>query len=250
MLTSDQTWVPDDHIDLLMTAATRWGLVEDGTRWGRCLRVQNLAAIDGAAARGRGQLVARSAPVGTYLFREVGGLDLVEVIKATHSVVAMCEQSSDWDRSELQELLDAVSTSAIQRLPGYASAPWVWRRLSAVGQGCIGVVAGDDRPLEIPNVRWIRPEQARAYWDTPLILIRCSAAARLPADLPPRSGLFVLSVDEPHEVVWGAVVELAMPVLVAPWPESAGWLAEQLRGAGQRFSTLSGSALPTPRPGR
>ena len=167
MATSRPTPVmTDDHIDLLVTAASRWhiltsattaafatGVVEQHvmaattTEAGRNLRAANAAAVAWLAGRGRERLVDR-APTSDYEHRPVEGhLDPVEVIKAVHAAEAMCSPAPSWKGSAAQRLLAAVITAAEHRLAGYATAPWSWTRPERRGGPAVGVaIAGDDRP--------------------------------------------------------------------------------------------------------
>ena len=68
-------------------------------------------------------------------------------------------------------------------------------------------------------------------------MIRCDAAAAVPADLPARSGVFVLSFDgqEDANQVWEAVSGLNMPALALLWPSCRPWLQQQLRDPAPEF---------------
>lgn len=243
----------DDHLDLLVSAAAAWHvlasrtqaafaqgglethvLVAGATEAGRLIRTQNQSAIRWLDERGRGRLVDRSGPLPPYLHRPVSRLRPVEVIKAAHAAQAACADSPDWRGSAAQRLLSAVITAGTHRLDGYADAPWAWTRPQVRSGRCVGVT-GASTP-EILDLDWIAIEDLRNHWDiAPVIVIAVSAAGQVPADLPPRAGVFLLAIDEPPNDVWQAVTALEMQSLVLFWPACQPWLQAQLAAPGPEF---------------
>lgn len=231
----------DDHIDLLITAATTWhvlinrtaaalasGPVEHlilrstPTQAGRALREANTASVRWIASLGRERLVDR-IPAAAYEFRPVQGvLDPVEVIKATHAAQQMCSEPPSWTGSSAQRLLGAVLTAAEHRLEGYAAAPWSWTRPEHRGGPPVGVAAAGDLCPPVPGLRWVEPEGLRELWGSAaVVVVRPSAAGQIPVDLPARPGVVVMITnDEHHDDAWAALLQLAMPASqVWFWPQ-------------------------------
>ena len=264
MATSSPTPVmTDDHIDLLVTAASAWhiltpattaalagGIVEHhfmavtATEAGRALRTANAAAVRWLAGRGRERLVDR-VPADQYDHRPVDGdLDPVEVIKAVHAAQQMCSPSPTWNTSPAQRLLAAVLTAAEHRLDGYAAAPWSWTRPEHRGGPAVGVALEGDPHPQIPGLEWIRPEELRERWATAsLVIVRPTAAALVPADLPARAGVAVMITDgEHHNVVWSALTDLDMATQVLFWPHCSTWLQAQLATSGGALTAKTRTA--------
>jgi len=249
--TSPTPVLPDDHIDLLISAAAAWHilasrtaaafaqsvleqhvLIATATEAGRLLRAENAAAVQWLSDHGRTRLVDRHPPQ-PYTHRRIEHLAPVEVLKAAQ---AACATSPTWNGSPTARLLEALLTAASHRLPGYADAPWSWTRPQRRTGRCIGVALPGSPCPPIPGLTWTSPEQLRDHWtDAPLIVICCAAAAAVPPDLPARSGVFVLAVDEAPDDVWQAVTSLDMPALVLMWPTCQPWLQEQLRDPAPEF---------------
>lgn len=251
--TSPTPLLTDDHIDLLVSAASSWHilasrtlaafardslekhvLVATATEAGRLLRAENTAAVQWLAERGRSRLVDR-AVLGSYTHRQVDHLDPVEVIKAAHAAQALCSPSPTWEGSATQRLLAAVITAATHRLQGYAEAPWSWSRPKRRGGHPVGVAVDAVHPA-VPGLDWITLEQLREHWTTaPLVIVTASAAAKVPVDLPLRAGVFLLVVDEEPNEVWEALAALEMQALVLFWPTCRAWLLAQLAAPAAEF---------------
>lgn len=254
--TSPTPVLSDDHIDLLITAATDWRLLASPTTAAfaqsalerhvvvassveavRMVRAENTASVQWLSEHGRTRLVDR-APADTYTHRRVETLDPVEVIKAAHSAQASCKDSPTWSTSPTARLLTALVTAATHRLPGYADAPWSWTRPQLRSGRSIGVALAHSTPPAVPGLTWVSPDQVREHWaEAPLVVIRCDAASSVPADLPTRSGVFVLSLEgqEDANQVWEAVSGLNMPALALLWPSCQPWLQQQLRNPAPEF---------------
>jgi hypothetical protein len=235
-----------DHLDLLVTAATRWRVItpriyaslasqaegrllvitaEDA---GRIIQTENLAAVRWLTLQGRTRLVERIPEPVSYVHRPIEHLRPVEVIKAVHAAQAACTSSPSWFKSRAQQLLAAILTAATHRLDGYDDAPWAWTRPDRRAGAPIGI-AGQWRP-EVPGLAWVEGEDLRERWDeASLVVITPEAAATVPADLPDRSGVIVLvSDDTPPKAVWDALVALDMQAPVSFWPTCRPWLLQQL----------------------
>lgn len=241
------THLPDDHIDLLITAAAQWGilasrtaaafaptalerhvLVATATEAGRLLRAANTAAVHWLSEHGRTKLVDRTTP-STYSHRPVETLRAVEVIKAAHAAQSACEPSPEWEGSATQRLLRALVTAACHRLEGYPTAPWLWTRPQHRTGRPIGAATAGERPPPVPGLEWVDPTGIRDLWgEAAMVVLTPNAALAAPGDLPPRSGVFVLAQEESSNQIWQAVESLDMQALVLFWPTCREWLTQQL----------------------
>lgn len=71
----------------------------------------------------------------------------------------------------------------------------------------------------MPGLDWVAPDEVRERWlEAALIVVTAAAASSLPADLPLRSGVFVLAGDEHPDEVWQALTSLNLPALALFWP--------------------------------
>lgn len=134
------------HLDLLVSAAIAYGQLTSATRAafspvhaaavtaaspdeaGQLLLEENLAAARWRAGRGRGRLPA--GHLLTYRHRPVEDWKPVEVIKAVHAYSHATADSPGWAGSAAHRFTVDVAHAAAQHLPGYAEAPWWWRRPS------------------------------------------------------------------------------------------------------------------------
>lgn len=251
----------DDHIDLIITAATRWHvltsrtraafsqspaehhtLVATATEAGRLLREENKAAISWLADHGRVRPVDQ-AETQRYVHHPVETLHPVEVIKAAHAAQTACRHSPTWRTSTTRCLLEAVVTTATHRLDGYADAPWGWTRPHLRGGTPVGIIAAGQQPPPTEHLTWVTEREARDVWDdATMVLVTVEAAAALPADLPARAGVFVLTQEHDHNQVWDALTALEMEALVLFWPQCRDWLTAQLQNPSPEFVEHRNSA--------
>lgn len=250
-----------DHIDLIVTAATRWNvlasrtraaftpspveqhtLVATATEAGRLIREENKAAITWLAEHGRARLVDQAAAE-RYVHRPVEALHPVEVIKAAHAAQAACQHSPTWPGSSTKRLLEAVVTAATHRLEGYADAPWAWTRPHRRGGAPVGIRTAVQEPPSIEHLTWVTVGEARQVWDdASMVIITVEAAGDLPADLRARAGVFVLTHEHDHNQVWDALTALEMEALVLFWPQCQQWLTGQLQHPSPEFAEHRNSA--------
>lgn len=241
----------DDHLDLLMTAASGWHVLPSSattaaftalerdlagsipTRAGVALRAHNNAAMGWLAVRGRSRPADRQS-VGDYAFRSVEHVDPMEVVKACHSAHQVCVDSPSWLASGSERLLSALGTAAVQRLPGYADAPWQWTRPLRRSGPPVGLSATWRPP--IPGLQWVDVNELRGRWaSASLIVVTAEAAEKVPVDLPRRQGVFLMVQDPDPDKVWGAVRSLDMPAAVLFWPTCTSWLAGQIKSPAPQF---------------
>jgi hypothetical protein len=197
-----------DHLDLLVTAAIQYRQLISPTtaafspagstrataasprEAGQLLLEENLAAARWRVSRGRDRAPLQLLE---YSFRPVlTPWTAVEVIKAVHAYQHDTADSPGWSGSAAHHLTGSIERAATQHLPGYAQAPWTWRRPSVLEQpvGLHGAWA----PV-VPQVRWGDVDDVLTRWmHTAVVVITLEALELLPAQLAPRGGpTFVLA---------------------------------------------------------
>jgi hypothetical protein len=239
--------VEADHLDLLISAATAYGQLTSSTtaafssahaaavtaaspdEAGQLLLEENLAAARWRSQRGRGQLPA--GQLVTYRHRPVVDWKPVEVIKAVHAYSHATAESPGWAGSAAHRLTADVAHAAAQRLPGYAEAPWWWRR-PAEPAGPVGL-RGAWRP-DVTEVCWATlPELLQRWADAGAVVLTSEVLDQLPAELPARIGPVYL-LTRPGGLTahqWELAGVLDQAVLVE-LPTAAAWLHQRLRGTG------------------
>lgn len=252
-LTNPTPVLSDDHIDLLVSAASAWSvlasrtraafaqsaleshvLVATATEAGRLVRAENIAALRWLSQRGRTRLIDRG-DLEPYIHRLVEHLDPVEVIKAAQSAQRACSPSPTGQGCAVQRLLAAVVTAATHRLEGYAEAPWCWTRPHRRAGRPVGVAAAGVHPV-VPGLDWTTPAELRECWTSAsIVVVTPAAASQIPPDLPERAGVFLLVVDEQADEVWKSLTALEMQALVLFWPVCSQWLLAQLADPAPEF---------------
>jgi hypothetical protein len=239
----------DDHIDLLVTAAARWGVLVSRTvvalaaesprhhiltasenEVGQTLRQANVAAVRWLGYQGRGRIADRRPPT-TYNYRPVDAvLEPVEVIKAVQAAQAMCHDDPTWNGGSAQRFLSAVLTAATHRLDGYPQAPWSWTRPEHRGGPPVGVALDSESRPPVAGLEWVTPASVPRWWSqASLIVVRTGAALQIPAGLPDRDRVVLLVTnDETHNQTWLAVEALRMAARVFSWPEGADGLESEI----------------------
>lgn len=227
--------VPVDHVELLVSSASAWGLL-------MAPPVAALSAGSGRVALSPQQacdllLAMRSVatgedPLNGHLFEPVGGpFEPVQIIKAVHAFQAMGDHlaASAWEGSVGYRLVESVGRAGCERLAGYSDAAWFWSRsLFALG---VPIGIGTKWRPDIDGLRWHGPDVDPQTWmDARLVLITVEALLSLPATLPPRvAPVYVLGNtggDMPD--LWSCGVAVSGLLW---WPECESWLAEQLGSA-------------------
>jgi len=236
--------VEADHLDLLISAATAYGQLTSATtaafspthaaavtaaspdEAGQLLLEENLAAARWRSRRGRSRLPAGHLAV--YRHRPVLDWEPVEVIKAVHAYSHATADSPGWAGSAAHRLTADVAHAAAQRLPGYAEAPWWWRR-PIKPAGPVGL-RGSWEP-EVAGVSWITPTELLPRWaDAGAIVLTSEVLNQLPTELPARLGpVYVLT--RPGGLTtrqWKSAGVLDQAVLVE-LPTAAAWLDQRLQ---------------------
>ncbi|GAA4757367.1 hypothetical protein GCM10023328_46610 [Modestobacter marinus] len=236
--------VDADHLDLLVSAAIAYGQLTSATRAafspvhaaavtaaspdeaGQLLLEENLAAARWRAGRGRGRLPA--GRLLTYRHRPVEDWEPVEVLKAVHAYSHATADSPGWAGSAAHRFTVDVAHAAAQHLPGYAEAPWRWRRPSRPGVP-VGL-CGTWRP-DVADISWTTPTELLQRWaHADAVVLTSEVLEQLPAKLPTRSGPVYLLTRPggltPHQ--WELAGLLGQALLVE-LPTAAAWLQEQLQ---------------------
>lgn len=207
-----------DHLDLLATAAVTYRVLAappaallagvSAAHAGRLLRQQNLAAV---AVRG-----GTSVAVGDgYQFRPVTEpLDPVEVLKACHCYEDTCRDDPGWESSIARRLIHSIVRAATQRLPGYSTAPWRWRRSSRCAEP-VGFATGW-RP-DVPGLEWVDAAALVGRWESArLVVVTTEAVPDLPPGLPRRPSVIGLHDEQNLGGLQDLWTELVTDVMV--WP--------------------------------
>ena len=240
--------VEADHLDLLISAAIAYGQLTSATRAafspahaealtaaspdeaGHLLLEENLAAARWRAGRGRGRLPA--GHLLTYRHRPVEDLQPVEVIKAVHAYSHATADSPGWAGSAAHRLTVDVAHAAAEHLPGYAHAPWWWRRPGQRGEP-VGFCSTTWRP-DVAGVTWSTVDEVLRRWtDASAVVVTSEVLEQLPVELPARSGPIYL-LTRPGGLTtdqWTQADVLGHAVLVE-LPTAEAWLRQQLQAAG------------------
>lgn len=232
-----------DHIDLLMTAVHDWSLLatdampDDGrlmTATGFALQGANAAHLRALARAGRLDLETRTRVdmmIPGYTWERVTEpYEPIDVLKATHSAMAACAKAPQWKTTRICHVLEALATAAAQRLPGYDTAAWEWRRAESItaAVGC----AGTDTPPGIAGLTWVTMATLEEQWDSAVqIVLTPSALDQLDDGLPERRGVVILTLgDALTPTQWEVASSLGAATVVEvdaglPWLEA---LLEQM----------------------
>lgn len=178
-----------------------------------------------------------------YSYTAVDLLIPVEVIKAVHASREACRHSPTWKDSPAHRWLDAILVAATYRLDGFAAAPWLWTRPQQRSGPSVGVALHPEDQLDIPGLTWIEPAELASHWQqAPLFIIRVEVALEVPADLPGRTGVFVLTDEEQHgpQQLWTALTSLDMEALSLFWPSCRPWLVNQLQVPAAEYFSYRG----------
>ena len=212
-----------DHVELLATAATKWQVtlpepspVPAPFRLSSDQTAALLLALHG--------LVTGSAAPANYVFSAVDWPQPpVQVLKAVHSYEHLCQNLPAWDGSVAQQLLAALARAAMERLPGYSEAAWVWHRPAQTGQ-VVGV-ALDWRPA-IAGLRWFGPTIDPAVWSSAPAVVVTAEAWKALGSLKDRGEIYVL-VEEGGDVPAEPLVDAAHWLT---WPLCESFLAGLIAG--------------------
>jgi len=243
------TVVSADTLDLLVTAALRYGVLTSRTRSafsapsagvlqatpddaGRVLLAQYLAAQRPTMAAPP----PLSSELRCYQHVPVAHVDPVHVLKAIHTYETVAAAGPGWDTSAAHTLTTALFRAAVKALPGY-SAPSSWRRPPVRSGPPIGL-ARQWQPVR-DGVAWMTARELAAYWESAaVVLLTVDALPDLPRDLPARDGVYVLAHGDLSPAAWEATAE-SPALLIVQLPTGGKWLREELEAvsAGLRRPT-------------
>lgn len=218
-----------DHVELLSTAASRWQVaVPDPSPVPGLFRL----SADQAAALllALKAMVTGSAVDAGYVFNAVDWPQPpVQVLKAVHAYEHLCgNHLHAWTGSVAQHLLAAVARAAMERLPGYSDASWVWHR-SAAAAPVIGV-AGPWQP-QIPGLEWFGPDVDPQSWlAARAVVVTAESWELLPPTLADRDDVYVLAgASDDFPDVWDGSVGATYRLT---WPLCEAFLTELVAGGG------------------
>lgn len=246
------TVVSADTLDLLVTAALRYGVLASRTRRaftttggilqatpddaGRVLLHQHLAA-----ALHRHHPPQLSSELRCYRHVPVAHVDPVHVLKALHTYEAVAATGQGWATSAAHTVTAALLRAATQALPGYAEAPTSWCR-PAVRSGTPIGLARQWRPVN-DGVVWMTPRELAAHWDSAaIVLLTVDALPHLPRDLPARDGVYVLAGGEVSPAAWEAIAT-SPALLIVQLPTGGAWLREELEAVAAGLRAPAAAAL-------
>jgi len=220
--------VSADHLDLLITAAVRYGVLINPTRAkfttapgvaasptdaGKLLLEQSLAAASAFTTPAETARVL-DPELMDYEHVPVVRVNPVEVLKAAHSYQDHASRSPRWSYSTARHLILDLIRASIEHLPGYAIAPRTWSR---------------------PPVRTGAPIGLRRQWipiDTAtLVLLTLDALIDLPTGLARRDAVYVIAGDTVTAADWAAIAQ-SPSLLLVQLPAGWEWLHNELDAAG------------------
>lgn len=235
--------VGQDHLDLLISAAMAYGLLADPARASSMSHVEPLIAAAAATTVGRQlQRVNRDSLAAArdgidepepYSFTPVDEKDIVpmHVLKAVQAMEHLCYGAPGWEDAPVRRLLEAVTRAAIQRLPGYGQAPWVWTRGELRRGPAIGV-CGRWRPEGADVVEWVSPDVARQQWATAAFVVLTTDQLHAMDGMPDRPAIYVATGRELGDEVWQILDGLSFePEHILFFPAALPWLRDQVRSA-------------------
>lgn len=241
-----------DSLDLLVTAALRYGVLASRTRStfaptaggilqaspddaGRVLLHQHLAAIPHLARPPK-----LSSELRCYRHVPVPHVDPVHVLKVVHTYNDVAATGPGWATSAARTFTAAPLHAATCALPGYAEAPTRWHR-PAVRSGTPIGLARQWRPVS-DGVIWMTPRELAADWEAAaVVLLTVDALPDLPPDLPARDGVYVLTGSEVGPAAWEAIAT-SPALLIVQLPTGAAWLREELEAVAAGLRTSAAAA--------
>lgn len=245
-----------DTLDLLVTAAERYGVLASPTRRafssapavggiehaspddaGRVLLRQHLAAAPQPI-----QALQLPTELRCYRHVPVPDVDPVHVLKALHTYDAVAATSPGWAASAARTLTTALLHATIRALPGYAAAAGCWRRPTVRSGSPIGL-ARHWRPIS-EGVVWMSARELTAHWAAAaVVLITVDALPDLPGDLPARDGVYVLAGSEVSPTAWEAIAS-SPALLIVQLPTGGKWLREELEAVTAGLRAPAGELNP------
>jgi len=228
--------VSADHLDLLITAAVRYGVLVNPTRAkfttapgvaasptdaGKLLLEQSLAAASAFTT---------PAETARVLDPELMDYEHVPVVRVNPVEVLNASRSPRWSYSTARHLILDLIRASIEHLPGYATAPRTWSRPPVRTGAPIGL-----RRQWIPidtGVQWLSPNEFATRWDTAtLVLLTLDALIDLPTGLARRDAVYVIAGDTVTAADWAAIAQ-SPSLLLVQLPAGREWLHNELDAAG------------------
>lgn len=237
------TAISADTLDLLVTAALRYGVIASRARVafnpapagvlqatpdeaGRILLQHHRTAQHPDPSSNPTPLPSELA---CYDHVPVTHLDPVHVLKAIHTYEEVAATGAGWEASAARTLTTALLHAAVQALPGYATAPRIWRRPPVRGGSPIGL-ARQWQPVG-EGVTWTTPRELVAHWQSAaIVLLTVDALPDLPPDLPAREGVYVLAHGEVSPADWDAIAQ-SPALFIVQLPTGGTWLRDELATA-------------------
>lgn len=216
--------LPNDHIDLILTAAIDFKVINapPGTP-----RPQQLLTAMTQRLGTHLHLRNQRPNVAGYRYRPIeGDLDVRDVLKACHAAQHAYRDSKLWAGSNEQRVVDAVAKAASMRTPGYELSPWLWTRPA---EWAIGYAPDGWRP-EVGDVTWITDldDFAVRWRHAHLVILTRAALEQLPS-LPARPRVFVIAdTAEAAAALHEASTSHLEIENVLLWPDAKTWLSQQL----------------------
>lgn len=216
-----------DHVELLATAAMRWQVtLPDSSPIPAPFRLS--ADQTAALLLALHGMVTESVVPAGYVFSAVEWPQPpVQVLKAVHAYEHLCRNLAAWQGSVAQQLLAAVERAAMERLPGYSEAAWVWHR-DAPQAGAVVGVALDWRPA-VAGLTWFGPEIDPAVWSSARAVVVTAEAWNALGSLENRAAVYVL-IDEGGIVPAEPLLSVIDAAYWLTWPLCESFLAELVTG--------------------
>lgn len=211
-----------DHIDLLITAAQRYGLLPSH-REGETSASPDAAGLMLArqlsAARGRARLAAYSATT-------IPAFEPVEVIKACHSYTHAAGKHQHWKLSAARQWIETLLRAATEQLPGYSDAAWSYSKVTDTSTSKVIGFKHSWSP-DIEGVIWVDREQLQQQWmGAEIVIVTDEALVGLPQAMPERSGVYLCCSS--NEIPGWFDVGRLNPDVIVSLPEGRRWLHDQV----------------------
>ena len=217
-----------DQVDLLITAARQWRILTDRTAATLSPQLRRNSHVAAPDAAGQ-QILALAGDPAPYRYTPVlEDLDPIEVLKTCHRLEHLFATVEAYAQSPTRQLLARLARAASERVPGYAEAPWRWRRNQQAGALVIATAAlGADFPSPLAPGD-LTPE----LWNrAALVVVADLHALEEVQRLPPRDDVVLYLPDSAAlDRFWSAHADGAVaPATVVTAPHGTPWLIETIQ---------------------